>query len=114
MCSLLCNFNCYCTLGASLMLALSAIDVSLHYYYMQNFHRKKKKKKKKPQKSTARTVELYTLGKEGLTLKWQCKDDTLNATKQLIRCKYYSVCVSVCIIRLLSFRICVQWYILII
>ena len=46
MCSLLCNFNCYCTLGASLMLALSAIDVSLHYYYMQNFHRKKKKKKK--------------------------------------------------------------------
>ena len=44
MCSLLCNFNfnCYCTLGASLMLALSAIDVSLHYYYMQNFHRKKK------------------------------------------------------------------------
>ena len=45
MCSLLCNFNCYCTLGASLMLALSAIDVSLHYYYMQNFHRKKKKKK---------------------------------------------------------------------
>ena len=43
MCSLLCNFNfnCYCTLGASLMLALSAIDVSLHYYYMQNFHRKK-------------------------------------------------------------------------
>ena len=47
MCSLLCNFNCYCTLGASLMLALSAIDVSLHYYYMQNFHRKKKKKKKK-------------------------------------------------------------------
>ena len=70
--------------------------------------------KGKPQKSTARTVELYTLGKEGLTLKWQCKDDTLNATKQLIRCKYYSVCVSVCIIRLLSFRICVQWYILII
>ena len=46
MCSLLCNFNCYCTLGASLMLALSAIDVSLHYYYVQNFHRKKKKKKK--------------------------------------------------------------------
>ena len=45
MCSLLCNFNCYCTLGASLMLALSAIDVSLHYCYMQNFHRKKKKKK---------------------------------------------------------------------
>ena len=44
-CSLLCNFNCYCSLGASLMLALFAIDVSLHYYYyyMQNFHRKKKK-----------------------------------------------------------------------
>ena len=48
MCSLLCNFNCYCTLGASLMLALSAIDVSLHYYYMQNFHRKKKEKKTLP------------------------------------------------------------------
>ena len=25
------------------MLALSAIDVSLHYYYMQNFQKKKKK-----------------------------------------------------------------------
>ena len=57
MCSLLCNFNCYCTLGASLMLALSAIDVSLHYYYMQNFHRKKKKKKKK--KKNARCPEKY-------------------------------------------------------
>ena len=41
--------------------------------------------KGRPQKSTTRTVELYTLGKEGLTLKWQCKDDD-NTAKQL-RCK---------------------------
>ena len=64
MCSLLCNFNCYCTLGASLMLALSAIDVSLHYYYMQNFHRKKKKKKKKKKKQdyvTHYTPLLYSV-----------------------------------------------------
>lgn len=41
--------------------------------------------KGKPQKSTTRTVEFYTLGKEGITLKWQCKDDD-NTAKQL-RCK---------------------------